>query len=64
MAGTGLLITFLALIAEVFGLDLDEKYLTEAVNAGAFLFGFVLNIAGQLMRSDLKWGLIRKKPLE
>lgn len=60
MAGTGLVITILALASKYFQLDVDEGQITEGVEAVAQGVGFILVIIGQIRRRDLKMGLIRK----
>jgi len=62
--GTGLVILILSVVAEILGIDLDEKQKTEIANAFMIIFAFAMTVVGQLLREDLKWGLFRKKPLE
>ena len=64
MAGMGMVIAIIGIIARFTGIDLDDKQTTEIANGIMIVFGFVYMVAGQLMREDLKWGIKRKTPLE
>lgn len=64
MTGTGMIVLIVALIANLSGLDFDDKQITETAEATILLFGFGLSVIGQLMRRDLTWGMFRKEPLE
>lgn len=64
-AGVGLWITILTLIIQMFGLDISDQQIIEAVHAAAQVAGFVLLVWGQLDRTDLTFfGLMRKEPRE
>ena len=60
-AGIGMYVVVATSLLQALGLDLDSGQLTEAVLAIAEGAGALLWIAGQALRKDLSWGLLRTK---
>lgn len=52
--------TVLILALKVVGVDLDEGTATEVVLSATALIGFFIWVYGQLKRSDLVLGLVRR----
>jgi hypothetical protein len=64
MAGTGVYIMTIACVSRLLGIDLDDQKITELAEASMLVFGFIMTVIGQVLRSDLKWGIVRRKPLD
>jgi len=60
MTGTGLLTWGVAWLLAQAGVDVGEESIAGFVQAVLTAAGFVLTVWGQLRRSDLEYGLLRK----
>lgn len=60
MAGTGVIITVITTALKLFGIEVGDDMVTNAVEGGVAILGLVLLVWGQLRRDDLSGGLIRK----
>lgn len=58
--GVGMAVFTITGILSLFGFDVEEGQVTEAVISVLNLASFVLMIWGQVDRKDLVWGLWRK----
>lgn len=60
MAGTGWIVLAIVGVLNLFGLEADEGTVAGVVEAVATIAGFVLALYGQVRRSDLELGILRK----
>ncbi len=65
MTGVGaLVVTILVVVLPIFGVVADQGTITSGVESVVKALGFILLIAGQARRPDLKFGMIRKTVYE
>lgn len=65
MTGSGVVVAFLPLIMlalKFFGVDVAEEQVTSALNGLLAFLSLILLIVGQARRTDLSFGIMRKKP--
>lgn len=63
LGGAGMTTAFVSIlifVAGLLGLDIAEAEVTQFVESALFVVGFVMMVAGQIKRKDLKYGVIRK----
>lgn len=60
MAGTGLIISILAFVLPIFGVNVDQGTVTQFVDNIVKVIGFIMIVWGQMRRPDLKFGLVRR----
>ena len=60
MTGTGILAGLLAWLLSQVGVDVGEESVAGFLQAVLTAVGFVLTVWGQLRRSDLEYGFLRK----
>lgn len=60
--GVGMYITLIETVLSLFGIQFESGSVENAVNGLVYFVGFILLIWGQLARSDLNVGLVRKDP--
>lgn len=60
MAGAGAVITLIETVLRLLGVDFPEGSVAAAVNGIVAAAGLVFIVWGQIRRSDLHWGIVRK----
>jgi len=59
-AGVGMYVTLIMALLQILGVDIDEGTVTEVIMAGITVVSAIVWIYGQLSRSDLVLGLMRR----
>jgi amino acid permease len=59
-AGVGMYVTLIMAVLQILGVDIDEGTVTEVIMAGITVVSAIVWIYGQLSRSDLVLGLMRR----
>ena len=61
MAGSGLIISILAVALPFFGVSVDQGSITQFVANTAQVIGFIMLVVGQVRRPDLRFGIVRRR---
>lgn len=60
MTGTGFVVIGLGWILSWLGVNAETSQIAGWADSLVNIAGFIMVVGGQLKRSDLKWGIIRK----